>query len=290
MIRGLIAALILGSAATPGAAAVVVVYESGVEAFRDALGGVRAAIGPAAIQAVDLRTSDSESRLTQALVGDVQVVVAMGSPALAAVKARAPGAPVIATMILHPRDTSGISAYLEVELPFKAILAEIRTVLPQYRRVGIIRSPAAAPAGDVLELAARKEGYSALVLVSDGPANLLRAVKSLKDKVDFLLCLPDASLYNSVTIKPLLLAALEDRLPVIGFSPGFVQAGAAAGVYPDYYEIGRQTGELVLRALRGETRSIGETPRKARTAVNERVARLLGIGFQTGSGAVEVLR
>ena len=290
MIRGLIAALILGSAATPGTAAVLVVYESGVEAFKDALGGVRAAIGPVAIRTVDMRPSGSEDRLSQALGGDVQAVVAIGSPALAAVRARAPAAPVVATMILHPRDTSGISAYLEVELPLRAILAEIRAVLPQYRRVGIIRSPAAAPPGDALELAARKDGYSAVVLVSDGPANLLRMVKSLKGKVDFLLCLPDAALYNSVTIKPLLLGALEDRLPVIGFSPGFVQAGAAAGVYPDYYEMGRQTGELVLRVLRGETRGQAETPRKARTAVNERVARLLGIGFHTGSGAVEVLR
>jgi hypothetical protein len=284
------ATLLLGSAAIPARAAVLVAYDSGVEAFREAFNGVRAAIGPNGIQTVDLHLSGGKSRQGQTLGGDVQAVVAIGSRALAAVQVRKPAVPVIVTMILRPRDTAGISAYLDVELPLGSILAEMRVVLPQYRRVGIVRSPASSPSSEALELAARIEGYTAVVLVCDGPVNLLRTVRSLRGKIDFLLCFPDSALYNSVTIKPLLVAALADRLPVIGFSPAFVHAGAAAGIYADYYEIGRQAGELALRAARGENANGAEVPRLVRAVVNERVARLLGLEFQTGSGTVEVIR
>ena len=290
MIRAWVAALLLGPAVVQAPAAVLVVYESGVEAFGEALNGVRAAVGPSGIQSVDLRAASPDARLARALTGDIQAIVAVGSQALAGVKALNPGVPVVVTMVLRPKDTAGITAYLDVELPLKSILGEMRVVLPQYKRLGIVRSQAQSPSSEALELAARKEGYTAVIVMCEGPANLLRTIRSLRGKVDFLLCFPDSTLYNSVTIKPLLVAALEDRLPVVGFSPAFVQAGAAAGVYPDYYDLGRQTGEIALRVVRGETANVAESPRTVRAAVNERVARLLGLEFQNGSGTVEVFR
>jgi putative tryptophan/tyrosine transport system substrate-binding protein len=113
---------------------------------------------------------------------------------------------------------------------------------------------------------------------------------SLKGKVDFVLCFPDPDFYNSVTIKPLVLASLEARLPLVGFSPAFVRAGAAAGIYPDYRETGRQVAELAQRMMRSEERIADEGPSKVKVAVNQRVARLLGIEFHAVSFPVEEFR
>ena len=124
----------------------------------------------------------------------------------------------------------------------------------------------------------------------DGPARLLKAVASLRGKVDFLLSFPDPDLYNAVTIKPLVMASLEARLPIVGFSPAFVRAGAAAGIYPDYRETGRQTAEMAQRLLRGEDRGAEEGPRKIRLALNQRVAHLLGVEFHPEGLPVEVFR
>ena len=85
----------------------------------------------------------------------------------------------------------------------------------------------------------------------------------MKGKVDFLLCFPDPDLYNPVTIKPLVMASLEGRLPLVGFSPAFVRAGAAAGIYPDYRETGRQTAEMAQRLLHGDDRGGEEGPKHA---------------------------
>ena len=92
-------------------------------------------------------------------------------------------------------------------------------------------------------------------------------------------------------IPPLVMASLEYRLPIVGFSPAFVHAGAAVGVYADYRAVGRQTAELALRAQHHEFRGEGseESPSKVRVAVNQRIARLLGLDFHLDAG-VEVFR
>jgi ABC-type uncharacterized transport system substrate-binding protein len=114
---------------------------------------------------------------------------------------------------------------------------------------------------------------------------------AFKGKVDFVLCFADPDLYNAVTIKPLVLASLEQRLPLVGFSPAFVRAGAAAGIFPDYADMGRQSAEMALRMLRGEDRAVeNEWPRKIRVAINQRVAHLLGVEFHPDALAAEVYR
>ncbi|MBZ5727316.1 MAG: hypothetical protein LAP87_20245 [Acidobacteriia bacterium] len=290
VIRVLVAVLL--ATASPAAAPgdILVAYESGVDAYAEALQGLSAVLGPNAFRALDLRAGNHD--LGQALAArDIRLVVAVGSRALAEVQSHHGAAPVIATMVLRPGEADASGGHVDLDLPLSAQLQAMRALLPQRLRVGILRNPARSRySAEALEARARKEGYAAIVVDCGGPGSLLKAVGSLKGKVDFLLCFPDPDLYNPVTIKPLLVATLEDRLPIVGFSPAFVRAGAAAGIYPDYRETGRQTGEMALRVLRGEDRGASEGPRKIHIAVNQRVARLLGVDFRTGALPVEVLR
>ncbi|MDR3700015.1 MAG: TonB-dependent receptor plug domain-containing protein [Candidatus Sulfopaludibacter sp.] len=83
---------------------------------------------------------------------------------------------------------------------------------------------------------------------------------------------------------------LENRPPVVGVSPAFVRAGAVEGIHPDYREAGRQAAELALRVMHREEAVTGESPAKVRVAVNERVARLLGIEFGAAPFPWEVFR
>jgi ABC-type uncharacterized transport system substrate-binding protein len=271
--------------------AALVAYDSGVEAFGEALDGLKAVLGPAGMEIVDLRAPGAEMELAR-LLGrrDIRLAIAVGSESLAAVRAHNAGVPVIATMVLHPPNPDDLRAHVDLALSVGTLLAEVKLLLPQRRRVGIIRSRAhASQTAAAVEAAARQQGYTAVVMDCDGPAELLQALAALKGRVDLVLCPPDADLYNSVTIKPLILASLEQRLPIVGFSSAFVRAGAVAGVYPDYRDIGRQTGELAGHLLRGEDASREEAPRKVNAAVNQRVAHLLGVDIQTSAG-VDVLK
>jgi ABC-type uncharacterized transport system substrate-binding protein len=267
-------------------AGILVAYESGVEAYAEAVGGTGRALGPQALR-VDIQNG---AELTRAMgTGEVQAVIAVGRHALAEVQARNPTVPVVAAMVMHAQRENGGLVALEVPLALQ--LETIRSFWPNHLRAGIIRDIAqSAEAAEELEEGARKAGFRILVADCRGPGQLLKTFASMKGKVDFVLIQPDPDLFNAVTIKPLVLSSIENGLPIIGYSPSLVRAGAAAGIYPDYADIGRQAAELAQRLARGEERGTVENPRTIRVAVNQRVERLLGIEFRTGKTPLEVLR
>jgi putative tryptophan/tyrosine transport system substrate-binding protein len=284
-----LARLFLAAVSLPAShAAIVVVYEPGVDAYAEALEGLGAGLGTNPFRVVEL---PGEPDLTRALnAKDTQLIIAVGSRALAVVQSHKAPAPVLATMVLHGREMEG-SGHVDLDVPLSLQLGAMRALWPQHGRVGIIRNPARSRySAEAFDSRARKEGFTSRVVDCDGPGGLLKAVAAMKGKVDFLMCFPDPDLYNAVTIKPLVMASLESRLPIVGFSPAFVRAGAAAGIYPDYRETGRQTAEMALRMMRGEDRGTDEGPRRIQVAVNQRIAHLLGLEFHTSALPVEVFR
>jgi len=290
-----VAARVLVAAVTvaPMPARIVVVTEGGVEAYAEAVEGISARLGGAA-RVIDIRAPRAAADLSEAMQSrDTQWIIAVGSRALAEVESRKCGLPVISTMMLRGA-AADVAAQVDLDLPLAVQLGAIRGLLPRASRIGMIRNPARSRAGaDVLESQARKEGYTAVVEDCDGPARLLRVLASLRNRIDVLLCFPDPDLYNGATIPPLVMAAIEYRLPVFGFSAAFVHAGAAAGVYPDYRAMGWQTADLALRLQKGDLKTeatpVEEFPSKERVAVNQRILRLLGLDFRVPAG-VEVFR
>ena len=287
-VPALFAATVLPASRTP----VLVVAESGVEAYIEALGGITSVLPAGTFRVIDAAAKTFDRDLSGALEeNDSRAVIAVGSRALAGVRAHHPAEPVIATMVLNGSEEPGYRR-VDLEVHLAAQLATMRVLWPGRTRAGIIRNPARPRHSSVsLEAIARKEGFSVMAVDCDGPGQLLKALAELKGKVDFVLCLPDPDLYNAVTIKPLVLASLEDRLPLVGFSPALVRAGAAAGIFPDYADVGRQSAEWALRLMRGEDRGTEkEAPRKIRIAVNQRVVHLLGIEFHPDAVGAEVYR
>ena len=272
---------------------VLVVSESGVDAYSEALGGLRTVLPAGSFRLVDAGGKTFDHDLNGALESnESRVVIAMGSHALAVVRAHHPAVPVISAMVMHGNQPDPGIRRVDLDIQLATQLAAMRSLWPGRARAGLLRNPAQSRyTADALETAARKEGFSLLVVDCDGPARLLKGLAELKGKVDFVICLPDSDLYNAVTIKPLVMASLDLRLPLIGFSPSFVRAGAAAGIFPDYAEVGRQSAEMALRLVRCEDRvAEKESPRKVSVAVNQRVARLLGLDFRPEAVGAEVYR
>jgi putative tryptophan/tyrosine transport system substrate-binding protein len=275
----------------------LVVGESGVEAYAEALDGIRSTFhsgaGTPGLRYVDLQASSGARDLSAALESkETRAVIAIGNRALDEVRNRHAAVPVVAILLLHGSQPSKADAQVDVDISLALQLSAMHALWPGRTRVGIVRNPALSRySTEQLEARTRKEGFVPVIVDCDKPANLLKSLAALKGKADFAICFPDAELYNAVTIKPLVMASLESRLPLVGFSRAFVRAGAAAGIYADYRDTGRQAVELVERLLRGEEVSPDNAPRHIQVAVNQRVARLLGIDFNTnGALPVEVFR
>lgn len=255
---------------------IVVVCHSGVAAYAETLEGIQAELGKAA-EVVDLGRGGEAGLAAAAARG--KLVLAVGAEALRAAAGLRPAPPLVATMVLR-EEAAGVASVAQVLLdaPLAAVLDALREHFPRRSRLGIIRNPRHA-SEDRASLAARvrRHGFTPVLAEAAGPGELLQAFRSLKGKVDLVLCFPDSALYNSATVKPLILASLESRVPIVGFSANFVRAGAAVGVYPDFRDLGRQAAEAALRWTPGRAEAGEERPRRLVVAVNQRVLRLVGM-------------
>jgi ABC-type uncharacterized transport system substrate-binding protein len=273
--------------------AVTVIGATAVEAHRSAIEGIRAALSKSTLEihVVDLsRLGAERSRVERFAEPGTRVIVAIGTEALQLVSAQRPNVPVISTMLLRgaspanktagPDGAFGPVATIVLDVPLPALLARLKQVFPGKTRLGIIRNTNAAGwTAAELELRAQQQGFTLHVVDCPGAEQLLATLLTLKGQVDFVWCLPDGVLYNSATIKPLILASIENRLPLIGFSESFARAGAAIGVYPDFHDVGLQTGEIVLQIASGQAVRTLEGPRKVRLALNQSVLRLIGLRY-----------
>jgi ABC-type uncharacterized transport system substrate-binding protein len=267
---------------------VTVVYTSEAEPYIQALDGLRGSLGNTTLATVDLRSPRAEAELTGALgSGSNRLIITIGKDALDRVSSLNVTAPLVATMIMRSEQdrVHKISSAVHLDIPVSDVLAELKPMFPHKTRVAIIRSLLQPNQVDSTTVArGRQQGFTVRVIDSSNPEQLLRAIRSLNGQVDFVVCLPDSSLYNSTTVKPLILASLESRLLIVGFSASFVRAGAGVGVFAEFRDIAAQAGSLAQRQLVGELIHAEKGPRKVVVAVNQRVIRLLGLEYEPRRG------
>jgi putative tryptophan/tyrosine transport system substrate-binding protein len=289
--RILLATLLSLGALSAESNRITVVYTSEAQPYVEALDGLRGSIGNSSVAAVDLHSPNAQADLTRLLEGGLnRLVVTIGKDALEAVIARKLDTPMMATMVMQS-ELAGkrVVTGVRLDIPVTAILAELKTMFPQKNRVAILHNPGIPNQLDAGTLArAHQQGFVAQLMDSSSPEESLRVLRSLKGRVDFVVCLPDSAMYNSATVKPLILAALESHLPMVGFSQNFVRAGAAIGVYPDFRDVGAQTGEIAQKQLSGQAAGPVDGPRKFIVGVNQRVMRLLGLEYREGGAVVTV--
>ena len=286
---------------------VVVVFASGVEAYAEAVDGLRSGLGTLLQGAVfiDVKAPQSESAIAEAVrPGSQRLVITVGSEAFTALASRSTDAVLIPTMTLRSdgaRATTTLqrAGAVHLDVPVTNLLAELKVMFPGRNRIALIRNPLHEGIEPALAGWAKQQGFGLQTAECSRAEDLVRTFLSLKGKVDFVIVLPDSSLYNNTTVTPLIVASLENQLPIVAFSSSFVRAGAAVGIYPDFRDIGAQAASLALRYSSASAAASGanqtpmsdESPRKLQVAVNQRVMRLLGLDYkQPRSGGLVVFK
>lgn len=152
----------------------------------------------------------------------------------------------------------------------------IRLALPAVRNVGILVGGESKGHTAALELAAKDRALQ-LVAVPVGQSGLFSSLQSLLADADVLLALPDPTVFNSQTAASLLTTAYRRQVPLIGFSPAWVKAGALLGLYSTPAQVGARGAELLRQALPGRNLPPPQWPREFVVAANPDVARSLGL-------------
>jgi putative ABC transport system substrate-binding protein len=259
---------------------VLVVVTSAAGPYGMALAGLRAGLAGEALATIDLSSAAPPEMRDWIRANRPGVIVAVGSKAtLAAVAAAGRRVPVVSAMVLGwDGQAQGAVSVLGIEPAAPRWLERLAGLFPHQRRLGLLAGQGIPPAQlDAVEAEAVRMGYSVRKARCADVQEALAAIAAMAGNVDLIWCAPDSTLFNETTVKPLLLAALQRQVPLIGFSEAFVRAGAAAGFFADFTDVGLRAAEVARRVMAGGAVPAFEPPREVKVAVNERVVRLLGL-------------
>lgn len=151
--------------------------------------------------------------------------------------------------------------------------------LPQKRRVGILHTSATADQVAAMRRHFKLHGYSVYAREVGGKLTLPDALQEVLANSDVLFALPEPGIYNSSTLRNILFSTYRAGIPLIGFSAGYVNAGALAAIYSTPAQIIEQTAEAVQQYAASKTLPAAQYPRRFEISVNEKVANSLGLAL-----------
>ncbi len=175
-----------------------------------------------------------------------------------------------------PRESGSHTAIFAEASP----VAQMQLIAALFERrvtVGVLLSDASLYLERSLRQAAQNAGLDLLVLALTDKQDPARALHQLS-AAQVLLAVPDGQIYTADNLRAVLESTYRRGIPVVGFSPATVQAGTLATAYADPDDMGADIIDMLDSITTGSA-NLPEAryPRYWRVAVNESVARSLGL-------------
>ena len=203
------------------------------------------------------------AQIARKFIGDKpDVIVAIATPSAQAVVAATKDIPIVYSAVTDPVaaklvkswDASGTNVTGVSDLsPLDKHLDLIQQVVPGAKRIGVIFSPGEANSVAIVE-ALKKEAAKRNLTVVEGAAartvDVPSAAQSLVGKADVIYAPTDNNVMSA--FEGIVRVAQQAKLPIISADTGGVKRGAVASLGLNYYDLGRQTGAIVVRVLKGE--------------------------------------
>ena len=105
------------------------------------------------------------------------------------------------------------------------------------------------------------------------------ALRTLLPSIGALWLVPDSTVLTDESLRFILNTALEERVPVVGFSREFARSGALLCLSVNYGDIGRQAGQLTRKILDGHLSLPAKPlhPDRIEMSLNRKTAKFLDI-------------
>lgn len=166
-----------------------------------------------------------------------------------------------------------------IDQPIVRQLALARALFPNAKQVGLLAGAQLSQSEVALCRAALALGFRVKLEVGDGTKDVGRAIRALLQRTELIVAALEPEVLNVSTARWLLQGAHHRRIPVIGYSAGYVEAGALAAVYSSPESIGEQTADAVLAWARQRQRWRPPVsyPQQFELSINASVPSALGI-------------
>jgi putative ABC transport system substrate-binding protein len=146
-------------------------------------------------------------------------------------------------------NVTGLSDMVNV----KQHLELIKEFLPNLKTVGVPYNPGEANSVSsvaALKAAAAEMGIEVIESAAPKSSDVMIATKQLVGKVDAIYCPIDNTIISAV--ESVIKVGIDAQIPVFAGDTDTVARGAVAAVGYNYFDLGRQTGDIVVRILKGE--------------------------------------
>lgn len=244
------------------------------------------------------------NQIAQGFVSDqVDLICAIATPSAQAAYnyAEGTGIPVIYTAVTDPVEAklanadgtpTGNATGTSDKLAVEQQLQMIRTMMPEAKTIGILYTTGEVNSLSSIEEYKQYAGQYGFEIVESGvttTADIPLAVDALLPRVDCLTNLTDNTVVSSLDV--VLDKANAQRIPVFGSEIEQVQKGCVAAMGLDYVELGRVTGQMAARVLKGEAQASEisyEVIEEAKPYVNSQALAALGLSADGLTDAIEV--
>jgi len=230
------------------------------------------------------------AQIARKLAGDTpDVIVAISTPSAQSAVSATKDVPIVFSAVTDPLDAKLISNYdkpgrnvtgLSDMSPVKQHLELIQEFLPDLKAVGVPYNPGEPNAVAIVKLLkaeAKKKGIKIVEAPSPKSSDVMIASQKLIGQVDAIYCPTDNTILTA--LESVIKTGIDGQLPVFAAETNAVERGAVASLGFNYGDIGRQTGEVVVRILKGE--KAGDIPVRVAQGselyVNPKMARRMGI-------------
>ncbi|MGO2998115.1 MAG: ABC transporter substrate-binding protein [Moraxellaceae bacterium] len=198
----------------------------------------------------------------QFVADDPDVIVAIATPSAQSVAASTSSIPLVFSAVTDPvaaklvpsLDGSGTNVTGASDaLPYEPQIELMRQVIPELKNVGYVYSPGEVNSTVILKNLKEKltpQGINVLEAPAQRSNDIAMAARSLEGKVDMIYTSTDNNVVSAY--ESLYQIAKESKIPLIASDTSSVERGAVAALGVNYYELGRETGKIVVRILNGE--------------------------------------
>lgn len=203
------------------------------------------------------------AQIARKMVGDVpDIIVAIATPSAQAAVSASKDIPIVFSVVTDPvgakvvpslkhpgGNVTGLSDMVNV----KQQLALIKEFIPDLKTLGVLYNPGETNSVSIinaLKIEAQKIGVKVVESPAPKSSDVMIASKQLVGKADAIYCPTDNTIVSA--FESVVRVGIDTQIPVFAADTGSVERGAVAAVGYDYLQLGRQTGELVLRILKGE--------------------------------------
>ena len=207
------------------------------------------------------------------------IVVAISTPSAQAVVNNIKDKPIFFAAITNP-ESAGVLAEnvtgVSDRSPVKKQVELIKELLPEAKKIGVVYNTSEQNSfylTDEFKKEAEKNGYVVVVKGITNVNEIASALDTLLPEIDVLYTTIDNTIASTY---PLIIdKSKKNNKPVIGATKSYVDQGALASEGISDYKVGYQTGEMIVRYLKGEDikNMKFEVVRESERYINKEVAK-----------------